>query len=34
MSGANIPERFNNPKTLGPLPDVAVTGREGVQGEG
>ncbi|MCW3099197.1 MAG: iscU [Chthonomonadaceae bacterium] len=34
MSDSAIPQLFNDPKTLGPLPGADVTGRAGVQGEG
>jgi len=34
MSDSTIQQLFNDPKTLGSLPDADVTGRTGVQGEG
>jgi NifU-like protein involved in Fe-S cluster formation len=34
MSDPIIQRLFNDPKTLGSLPDADVTGRAGVQGEG
>jgi nitrogen fixation NifU-like protein len=34
MSGDTIVQLFNDPKTLGTLPDADVVGQEGIPGEG